>query len=282
MELSIRSKSWRKLAGAGLVAACLIAGPALAAAPASAAPATMPTAPASYIGINQAKEIALADAGLSASNVWIVKSVGYQKNRTYVYDIIFMTTTTKHFYLIDASSGAITFRQVININGSGSNNGGSGGGSGSGSTGGSNGSGEVVATISESDARDIALAQSGIAANLIYQFQSEYNQRKNLYQIEIDADGWQAEYDIDAATGAVLDSDKDRQTNKNKTAGMAVTESQARATALAHSGIAPATVTQYQAELDSKKKVYEIEIKAGNSKVVYKISAANGTITSVK
>lgn len=275
-----RSKNWRKLAGAGLVAACLVAGPALAAAPASAAPAAMPVAPASFIGINQAKNIALADAGLSASNVWIVKSVGYQKNRTYVYDIIFMTTTTKHFYLIDASSGAITFRQVININGSGSNNGGSGGSGSNGS--GSSGSGEVVAAISESDARDIALATSGIAANLIYQFQSEYNQRKNLYQIEIDADGWQAEYDIDAATGAIVDSDKERQTNKNKTAGTAVSESQARATAFAHASISPATVTQYQAELDSKKKVYEIEIKAGNGKVVYKISATSGAITSVK
>lgn len=75
--------------------------------PGSSGGGTTPTDPADYIGKDAAKAIALADAGLTASQVKKVEVELDRGNRKVVYEIEFQYGRMEYEYEIDAVSGAI-------------------------------------------------------------------------------------------------------------------------------------------------------------------------------
>ena len=69
------------------------------------------TASTNYIGVDRAKEIALADAGMSANQVVFTKAIQDRDDGRVVYEVEFYVTGQWEFdYDIDASSGAILAR----------------------------------------------------------------------------------------------------------------------------------------------------------------------------
>ncbi|MDL2217928.1 FecR domain-containing protein [Christensenellaceae bacterium OttesenSCG-928-M15] len=74
-------------------------------------------AASSYIGASKAKSIALAHAGVEESAVKIVKQERYQKKNTMLYDVIFLSSTRKYRYEIDAATGDILAHYITKIGG---------------------------------------------------------------------------------------------------------------------------------------------------------------------
>ncbi|MBQ9157390.1 MAG: PepSY domain-containing protein [Eubacterium sp.] len=65
-----------------------------------------------YIGVKQAQEIALADAGLTADQVVFEKVVLDEDDGRIVYDVHFRAGTTEYEYDIDASDGRILEKEM--------------------------------------------------------------------------------------------------------------------------------------------------------------------------
>lgn len=67
---------------------------------------------AEYIGVDKAKSIALADCGLSDSDVSYTKEVLERENGTFVYELEFKSSSKEYEYEIDAFSGKILEQSI--------------------------------------------------------------------------------------------------------------------------------------------------------------------------
>ena len=104
----------KEIWGGGKPVAQTTATPAPTAAPSeapSAVPAATPTSD-SYIGADAAKDAALADAGLSASDVTFVKQEFDRDDGRAVYEVEFYSGGVEYEYKIDAATGAVLERDV--------------------------------------------------------------------------------------------------------------------------------------------------------------------------
>ena len=93
------------------------------------------------------------------------------------------------------------------------------------------------------------------------------------------------DYEIDAATGAVIsfDYDADHYTPPQTGTGTSVTAEQAKAKALAHAGLTSSQVTFVQCKLDwdDGRQVYDVEFYTTDYKEYdYEIDAATGAVIS--
>lgn len=160
-----------------------------------------------YIGEAKARAIALSDAGQTQSNVRIVKSARYTKKRQPVYGIIFLTSTKKYSYEIDARTGDIVTRYVNNISGSGSSNNKTNSTSSSG-TSSSTSSNKYIGTAK---AKSIALAHAKVSASNIKDFEIDLDRDngKMVYEIEFEYNDDDYEYIIDANTGKIISWERD-------------------------------------------------------------------------
>ncbi len=189
----------------------------------SETPSAVPTAtPASdgYIGTDAAKDAALADAGLSASDVTFVKEKFDWDDRRAVYEIEFYGTDAEYEYEIDALTGAVISKSKEIWGG-----------------------GRPVAQptvapsaapsetptptptptaapsatptadgyIGADAAKDAALADAGLSASDVTFVKQEFDRDdgRAVYEVEFYSGGVEYEYKIDAATGAVLERDVD-------------------------------------------------------------------------
>ena len=68
------------------------------------------------IGIDKATEIALADAGLAASDVQFTKQSAEIDDGVNIYEVEFVSGNTEYEYDIDAKTGNILSRDTDNVN----------------------------------------------------------------------------------------------------------------------------------------------------------------------
>ncbi|MCD7858951.1 MAG: PepSY domain-containing protein, partial [Firmicutes bacterium] len=106
-----------------------------------------------------------------------------------------------------------------------------------------------------------------------------------VYEIEFDCGGYEYEYEINAATGAVISGKKeldDDAASSSVSDAALVGEAAAKAAALSHAGVSADSITKYKCELDTDKgvQVYEIEFDCGGYEYEYEINAATGAILS--
>ena len=80
-----------------------------------AEPAAEPAA-TDDIGIDKATEIALADAGLAASDVQFTKQSAEIDDGVNIYEVEFVSGNTEYEYDIDAKTGNILSRDTDNVN----------------------------------------------------------------------------------------------------------------------------------------------------------------------
>ena len=170
-----------------------------------------------------ALKIAYQDAGVSASDVKLVKcELDYDDGRQ-EYEIEFYFSGREYDYEIDAESGAILGREVdydsddwftwdfTGRNESGQNAQGGSQGQGSSQSGSQGSSQGQSGVIDKNRALEAAFAHAGVSSSDVYDLECEYDydDGRGEYEIEFSCGGWEYEYKIDAQSGQVLEWEKD-------------------------------------------------------------------------
>ena len=169
-----------------------------------------------YIGVEAAKSAAFAHAGLEASQVTMGEvDFDYEDGRM-VYELEFYANGAEYEYDIDASTGAVVKfsqeggrPQTNSSAGSGGASGNVSSGAGSGTA--QSGAGGTATDIGREDALAAALNHAGISQDQVYDLEvkREYDDGRLEYEIEFKTGGWEYEYTISAADGAILDYERD-------------------------------------------------------------------------
>ena len=151
-------------------------------------------------------------------------------------------------------------------------------------------------------AKAVALEAAGVSESAADFTTAGLDRRNGMdyYAVDFTAGGQSYEYDIDAVTGVVIDSNTGggaaaeapasaspspsaSQTAAGQTTSAAVTEEQARETALSHAGLTADQVTFVRSKLDwdDGRQVYDVEFyTADYTEYDYEIDAATGEIRS--
>ena len=212
-----------------------------------------------YISETDAKNTALADAGVDASSVTVQKlSLDWDDGRV-VYDVEFYDLQTTYEYEIDAVSGEIVKRETEQS---------------------PLASGEVIGLAA---AQSAAASDAGVSNPTFTKGKLDRDDGRSIYEIEFTDGSTRWEYDIDAATGAVL-SKKTKTVSASSGSGASgvIGEDAARTAALSDAGLKESDVTFGKVELDydDGRWIYEIEFFTASGKYEYDIDAATGSILS--
>ena len=140
----------------------------------------------------------------------------------------------------------------------------------------------ALADVTLEQAKEIALQHANVSAEhaLFTKAHMDYDDGREVYDIEFYVGGTEYEFDIDAATGAVTEYSVENHGTGILGGTSQVTEEQAKQIALAHAGFKAEDVTFVKSKLDRDdgRDVYEIEFIANNLKYEYDIDAASGRI----
>ena len=154
--------------------------------------------------------------------------------------------------------------------------------------------------ITAEQAKQIALAHAKVAQKdvIFVKVALEYDDGRQVYDVEFYSGNVEYDYEIDAASGSIVSSDFDIE-NYNIPVQQAETAPQpqqsagnasgdigiekAKEIALSHAGLSHGSVSFVKAEpdYDDGIKTYDIEFYSGNVEYDYEINAANGAIISV-
>ena len=221
-------------------------------------------ASSSYIGEAKAKEIALQHAGLSSAQASFLRThLDWEDGRP-VYEVEFFSGNTEYDYEIDAQTGTIRSydfdieNYVIP------------------STGGS-----TEGLIGESRAREIALQHAGLSSGQVTfcRTRMDCENGRPVYEVEFFSGNTEYDYEIDAATGAVLSYDFDAEhytAPSGNQSGNYI--SQEKAAQLAQDRAPNATLIKIQFEFDDGRAVYEGELREGRTEYEFEIDATTGSI----
>lgn len=249
---------------------------------------------ANDIGIEKAKEIALAHAGIAESEtVFLFAEPDYDDGRL-EYEVEFYAGQTEYDYTIDAKSGQVMkfdtdLEWYSPETGAGYN---------------------WSGVIGVEKAKEIALEHAGVAAAdaLYLSAKPDYDDGVKVYDVEFYTNGTEYDYEINAETGAVLSFDHDLEWRGSKasastantssgtsssasaakpaaaasssTASGDIGADKAKSIALAHAGLSEGEVDFLYAQPDREngRQVYDVEFYAGGREYDYEILAADGTI----
>ncbi len=233
-----------------------------------AAATAAPSGTTSYtadITVDEAKAIALAAAGAGEAEAIFTKAKLDYDHGVLEYEIEFYVGTTEYDYDINASTGEI-ISQDIDYNKTAATT-------------------ATDTNITLNAAKAIALNAAGVdeSAATFTKAKLDYDDGAAEYDIEFYVDGTKYEYEINAATGAIISQDVEyNKTAAATTTDTVITADEAKAIVLNHAGLTEAEVTFTKTKLDYEDgiKVYEVEFKNGRTEYEYEINAATGEIVS--
>lgn len=249
------------------------------------------------IGVEGAKQIALAHAKVAQKDVTFIKVELETENGRLVYDIEFYSGNVEYDYDIDAVSGDIvsydydienydipvqpTEVQQTNVD---------------------------TVDIGVEKAKDIALSHAGHSLDKVSFVKAEidYEDGIKVYDIDFYSGNVEYDYEINAATGSILSVDWDIEDYSipapepapteapasapaptaapapapTKAASSGISAERAKQIALSHAGVGSAHFTKVELDTEDGIRVYEIEFKVGNVEYDYDINAATGAIVS--
>lgn len=153
--------------------------------------------------------------------------------------------------------------------------------------------------ITAEEAQAAALADAGYTADEVTALSSRYDRDdgRDEYDVEFFADGFEFDYEIDAKTGSIISSDKDRErppeptaettsvttaaTTATAAAGI-ISSQEAESIALTHAGLTADKVRGLHSEYDRDhgREEYEVEFYADGYEYDYEINAQTGEIIS--
>lgn len=153
-------------------------------------------------------------------------------------------------------------------------------------------SGSPVALIGEAAAKAAAFTHAGVKEADASQVKCklDWEDGVQVYEIEFRSGGVEYDYEITAATGAVLKAEWERDDSRENASALQpaaadtqmvlIGETAAKAAAFAHAGIKEADASRIKCELDwgDGVQVYEVEFDAGSVEYEYEIDAVSGKI----
>ena len=127
-------------------------------------------------------------------------------------------------------------------------------------------------------AKSAALKHAGLSTAVFTKAERDYDDGRLEYELEFHTDSAAYEVTVDAATGRVLDYEKENL--RGSTGGTDIGAQAAKAAALKHAGLSEGQVQELQVEWDSEhgRAVYEVEFKSGGMEYEYVIDAATGAV----
>ena len=250
------------------------------------------------IGIEAAKQIALADAKVALKDVTFIKAEPDNEDGRAVYEIEFYSGNVEYDYDIDAVSGDIvsydydienydipvqpTEVQQTNAD---------------------------TVDIGVEKAKEIALSHAGHSIDKVSFVKAEidYEDGIKVYDIDFYSGNVEYDYEINAATGSILSVDWDIEdysipapepaptevpapapaptaapSPTQPAAPSTISAERAKQIALSHAGVGGASFIKVELDTDDGVQVYEIEFKVGNVEYEYDINAISGEIISSK
>ncbi len=143
--------------------------------------------------------------------------------------------------------------------------------------------------IGEQKAKSAAFSHAGIAENSIYnyKYKLDYDNGIPHYEIDFDCNGYEYEYEIDAADGSVLKYQKEIDNNSSHHQSVPeglsdsnIGEAQAKAAALSHAGVTENSIYNYKFKIDRDNGIlyYEIDFDCDGYEYEYEIDAADGSV----
>ncbi len=152
----------------------------------------------SDVGENAAKAAALNHAGLSESKVSRLKVERDFDDGRLEYEVEFYYNNTEYQYTIDAATGKVRGYETEPVKGTQS------GGSKTGASG--------TTDIGENAAKAAALSHAGLSESKVSRLKVErdFDDGRLEYEVDFVYNGYEYEYVINAATGAILEHDVDR------------------------------------------------------------------------
>lgn len=139
-----------------------------------------------------------------------------------------------------------------------------------------------VGAVDEAKAQEIALAHAGIKAAdaTITKSKLDYDDGRQVYEIEWYANGAKYDYEIDAATGEIVNSGYEAKTVVGTGNSATVSEATAKQTALARvSGATDKDIYEWKLDYDDGRPEYEGKIIYGGTEYEFTIDATSGTVT---
>ncbi|MCC8356344.1 MAG: PepSY domain-containing protein [Oscillospiraceae bacterium] len=264
------------------------------------------TAATSIITADEAKAIALADAGLTEGEVTIVKCKLDYDNGQQVYDVEFYTAAYDEYdYEISAATGAIVDFDYDPAKTTSANTGSTAATGSSGTTSASAGTGSSSTTsdstsstsssssttttstlITESEARSIALSSAGVSesAATFTKTKLDTDDGRKVYDVEFYTTDAEYEYEIDASTGVVLDYDYEVRytaSTSTSTSTTTITADEAKAIALAQvPGATTSNIREFETDYDDGRLQYEGKIIYNGMEYEFEIDGYSGAIRS--
>lgn len=139
-----------------------------------------------------------------------------------------------------------------------------------------------------------ALTHAGVQQSQLDYLEADYDYEdgRMVYEVEFGVSGVEYEYDIDAATGAIIKAEQEGQTIQTPAPGQTqqpqggssgtISSQQARDIALSNAGVALSDTRELEVELESDDGCYKVEFKSGQYEYEYEISVADGRILSAE
>ena len=165
-------------------------------------------------------------------------------------------------------------------------------------------SNNTVGDIGIEKAKEIAMSHAGVSAGSVsfVKAKLDHEDGVKVYDIEFYSGNVEYDYEINAATGAIMSFDQDIENYEIPTqpqssaptqaatqpqtaapaqaASSGISADRAKQIALSHAGVSGASFKKVNLDKDDGVRVYEIEFKVGNVEYEYDIDASSGAIIS--
>ena len=136
--------------------------------------------------------------------------------------------------------------------------------------------------VDEAKAQEIALAHAGVNAAdaTITKSKLDYDDGRQIYELEWYANGAKYDYEIAVATGEIVNSGYEAKTVVGTGSSATVSEATAKQTALARvSGATEKDIYEWKLDYDDGRPEYEGKIIYGGTEYEFAIDAASGNVT---
>lgn len=237
---------------------------------------------ASYIGIDAAKEAALAAAGISSDQVSFSSAGLDNKNGTFYYEINFSENGMEYEYDIDAITGVVIEEKketesAIEAASQPETS--------QPSDAVSSQAQSSSSAITGEKARSIALSHAGLTEENVsfVKVKKDFDDGISVFEVEFySSDGVEYQYDINADTGSIINYDQENKTspsagNSSSSSGT-VSEDQAKQSVLERIPGASAADIYLYLDSDDGRLEYEGQVIYDNTKYEFKVDAYSGSI----
>lgn len=217
------------------------------------------------ISFDEAKSIALNHAKVDASSLIDFDIDLESKNGITYYEIEFETVNCEYEYDINAETGEIIWFEWDNSD----------------SFTPAPVSSSAPSVISRDEAKNIAFNHAGVDESLVTECEIELDDDdgKLIYEVEFETAEYEFEYDIDAKTGKIIKSEREKKEDEDFI-GDIISEDEAKRIAFNHAGIKASEAEDIEIEIDfdDGQVMYSVEFSIGELEFEYKIEAYSGSI----